>query len=141
MPNVPLLGTQLLLSLCSGASLTLAGPGGPWHCSLHLPTETFQGTLLLSPPRLSRAVSANSAPAIVPFHHAKLSGQLANCRGEAELPGAAEPSSGFKESPRLAASALYLGRGKGLGTSHTGKFEFGLNLDRNKATNCKSQGF
>lgn len=129
MPSVPLLGTRLLPSLCIGAALTLAGPGGPSRRSLHLPTETFRGTRLLSPPRLSRAVSANSAPATVLFHHAKLSGQLSNSRGEAALPGAAEPCAGLKESPGFPRPALCVCRRKELGISHTGKFDFRLNLD------------
>lgn len=69
-----------------GAALTLAAPGEP-HSAPHLPTETFGG---------SGCCPHRAVPAVLlqcPFHH----GQLSGCRGEAALPGAAEPCADLRE--------------------------------------------
>jgi len=59
----------------------------------------------VSPPRLSRAVSANSGAATVLFHDAKLSGQLSNYIGKAVLPIAAKLCVGLKDRESTIPSA------------------------------------
>lgn len=112
-------------SLCIGASLILVRPRRHACCSLHLPTETCKGAWLATPLRLSRAVFANSASAIVLHHHAKLPGQLSNHIGNAALSIAANLCAGRK-SQQFPTPILCLCRRKELRILYVGKFAFRL---------------